>query len=178
MKKVYFLMIALGALALSACSAIEDAATIKVPVPDFAINLSAPVSAATRAATNFSGSQILSINDPQFSAIKDYIDVITDIIINQVTVTITNSGSSGTGASNITLSATGVTPNVTIANYTFGTPYSGDAALKTFLKNVILQLKNGVTVSISGTTDVPSGETLSVSIALSGVEVWAKTIKF
>ena len=183
MKRVYFLMIALAAFALSACSAIEDAATIKVDIPDFAITLPAtvtgPVGITRVDPYNFSGSYTLNINQDAFSDIQPYISLITGITISEVTVTITKVSGTGGTASNITLSATGVTPNVTMSNFTFGTAVPGNAALKTFLQNTIMRLKNGdVTVSIVGTTDVAPGTELRISIELSGVEVTAKTITF
>ena len=185
MKKINVLMIALAALTLSACSAIEDAATVKVNVPDFNINITADVEAATRSGdgmytgtmTPFSGSYEVSIEEQQFGDLKKYKNLMTGVTISSVTITISQPGTTGGIAANIRLSATNVT-DFTLANYNLGDVYQGDANLINFLKNAILQLKNDkVTVSISGETNVASGP-LDVVIAVKGIQVLAKTIEF
>ena len=178
MKKINVLMIAFIALALSAC---KDAATVKITVPDFTIDIPATVGPTrsgegiTRAGAPFSGSYVLSINDPQFSNLKNYKNLMSGVNIQDVTIKISRTGTNGT-ATNVTLSATGVSPNFTLPSYTLGQEIQGNATLINFVKGVILQLKNdNVTISITGETDVAAGP-LTVTIAVKGVQVLVETI--
>jgi len=184
MKKFNVLMIALAAFALGACSLIEDAATVKVDISDFTIDIPANVEGISRAGgltradglNPFSGSYTLSISESQFGDLNKYKNVITDVKIDAVTVTITQSGLTDGIAQNVKLEATGVNDFI-IASYTFGQAYT-NPGLITFVKNTILQLKNdSVTIHISGVTNANSGP-LTVTISVEGVQLWAKTITF
>ncbi len=179
MKNIKIIIAALGLIALGACNAIEDATTIKVDVPNFELNIPAAMGIPTSAAPSatafnfFSGSYTLSINDPAFNELRRYKKLISDVKITDVSVTISNA--SGTHAQNLLLKAEGV-GQFTLANYTFGTPYTGSEELKTFLKNIIFALKNDtVIVKASGETDATSGA-IDIVIAVEGVQVWAKTL--
>jgi len=183
MKKINVLTIAFAALALSACSSLKEAATVKIGVPNFNIEFPANLGVTrsgegiTRVGTPFSGSYVLSINESQFSELKNYKNLIAGVTIQDVTITITKPGG-GTGtATGVILSATGVSPNFTLNTYTLGQEIQGNANLLNFAKGVILQLKNSdsITISISGETDVATGP-LTVTIAVKGVQVLVETI--
>ena len=182
-------MIAFAALTLSACSLIEDVATIKINVRDFTINIPVTLASPDRITRsepfNFNGSYEVSLNDAHFGKLKNYINLISDIKIKEVTINIINP--SEVEVRNLTFSATGVTLNFSIASHNFGQePYHGNTRLKTFIKNVILQLQNGnVTVNVAGTINLASdtinlisNANTSVEIEISGVQAWAKTIEF
>jgi len=183
MKKINVLMIALATLALSACSSLKDAAIVKVDVADFNINITADVGPTrsgegiTRTGNPFGGSYVLSINSSQFSNLRPYRNLMSGITIEDVAITITKSGGGSGTATNIILSATGVSPNFTLASYTLGQKIQGNAALLNFIKSTILQLKtnDNVTVSIAGETNVTSGS-LDVVIEVKGIKVLVETI--
>jgi hypothetical protein len=191
MKKINVLMIAMAILVLSACNALEDAATVKVDVPDFTIeiptNVTLPTNASgiTRADSEqiqFSGSYTLSITESQFNDLRKYKNLITDIKIEDVTITIQQDGLSGT-AQNIMLKATNVVPDFNIPTYTFGQTYRNNPALPNFIKSTIFELKNdSVTITFSGKTSVDFdaiGDVAPViTIEVKGIQVWAKTIEF
>ena len=184
-------MIAMAILVLSACNALEDAATVKVDVPDFTIeiptNVTLPTNASgiTRADSEqiqFSGSYTLSINDSQFNDLRKYKNLITDIKIEDVTIAIQQDGLSGT-AQNIILKATNVAPDFNIPTYTFGQTYRNNPALPNFIKSTIFELKNdSVTITFSGETSVDFDAIGNVApvitIEVKGIQVWAKTIEF
>ena len=181
-KFLFFLAATTSLFVCSSCSKLEEATTIKVPVPDFSFEIPAivtsnPLDPALRSAldlNHFSGSATLSINDDMFKDLKKNQSFITSIVIGVVNISVSSSSGGGV-AENLMLSSPEV-GNFTIAQYTFGDVYSSTelAAYATNLFTKFIE-KGQITVSVSGDTDVEDGE-LIVGLYFGSIEIKAKVL--
>jgi len=185
MKTNYFcFVLALGMFVLGACKQIDKASTISVSVPDFTVDIPVTVSSVNASSAlradgdfrDFSGSAIIDVNDPNFAELAKYRDMITSVSVG--TASVTMNSSSGSTAKNITLSATGVTPDFTISSYTLGTDYSLPE-LVTYADKVFNQVvkAGSLTVSASGQTDIDAAaDQVTLSIHFGGIQVKAQLV--
>jgi len=171
-------VLAIGLFAFGACSQIEKASTVSVSVPDFTVDIPVTISELRAAGDfkDFSGSSTISIDDPKFSDLAKYKNMITSVKVGTATVTMT--ASTGTTVQNIAFSATGVSPDFTIGSYTIGTEYSTPEFVS-YTNNVFNQfIKAGnINVSISGQTDIDENTgQIIVSIHFGNIKVRAQLI--
>jgi len=182
-KSLFFLTVATSLLICSSCDKIEEATTIKVPVPDFTIDIPAIVTPTNLQASglrstlelnHFSGTATLDMTDSNFADLKKNLDFLTSISIGIVNVQV--SSSTGTVVENLTLSSE--VGSFTIAKYTFGGDYYSSAELAAYATDLFNKFieKGQVTVSVSGDTDVEGGE-LTVGLFFGNIEIKAKVLK-
>ena len=181
MKKInYFrlMVLAIGLFAFGACSQIEKASTVTVSVPDFTVNI--PITPSSlRAAGDFkdvSGSATISMNDANFTELAKYKNMITSVKIG--TTTVTMNAATGTTVKNITVSASGISPDFIISSYTFGTEYSTPEFVS-YTNKVFNQFikAESMNISVSGQTDIDenTGQVI-VSIHFGNIQVKAQLI--
>jgi len=178
-KFLFLLSCVVSLFVYTSCDKIEEAATIKVPVSDFSLDIPAMVQSSglksTAAPNHFSGSGSLDINDENFSNLKKNQSFITSIVIGTVSIKVTSS--SGTFAENITLSSPGI-GNCVVKKFDFNKNFNSPE-LAAFATKVFQKLKDAgaVTVSIVGDTDAQAGENLKISLFFGNIEIKAKVVE-
>ena len=166
--------------------------TVDVPVDEISIELndilvSAPAAAPAKdaaaddALNRFDAEKTVNINDlGGIGSLTDHLSTIQSVSVGNVTVAITDESGEGTIVNNFLLSAKGFTKSVSIAEYNLGTPISGNADMLAFASEFLVKMfvnnLQEVTFTVSGYTDVPSGEKLYITIKMGNLVFKAKAL--
>jgi len=175
--------------ALCSCDSVKDKLTVNVDVGSFTIALddievdddgvkSAIVRLAEEVAYNsFSASQVLSVAMLNLSTnIEDYQSRIEKVEIGSASITVASTDKNGKVVKDFLMDATGI-QNFSVAHYELNTSHS--EGVKEFAEELLKKLFAGsaVPLTVSGKTDVVSGEKLKVTITLNEVVIKAKALK-
>ena len=175
---------------LCSCEEIKDKITVDVDLGSFNIELddievgdddakSAIVKFAEDVElTSFSATQIISMAMLNLSTdIEEYQSRIDKVVIGSAAITVVSTDDNGTVVQDFRMVATGTgIKELSVAEYLLGDAYS--EGVDDFFSKLLMKLFTGseVSLSVSGKTDVVSGEKLQVTITLTDVVIKAKVL--
>jgi len=174
--------------------------TIDIPIDNISIELndimvSAPDKAPTKNVADdedgdeflnrFDAEHTVSVNDLAgiTDELMDYLSQIQSADVSTATIVITDESGEGTVVENFVLGAKGFINSVNIPQYYLNVPiayepvsgdllaFTGELLLKLFVNSL-----QEVTFTVSGLTDVPAGEKLSIKITMGDVVFKAKVL--
>ena len=178
--------------ALCSCEEVKDKLTVDVKVGSFDIVLDDIIvgddGGVTKSAivrldgeegvtlTLFSSSQSISLSKLDIEVDVDGSNF-NSVDLESATITVTSSDEEGSLVEDFLMVA-GDIGSFKIDSYELGVPYSG-ADAKVFVLKILEKLFKGASIpmAISGYSDVVSGESLTVTIALTNVVVKVKVLK-
>jgi len=177
--------------ALCCCEEVKDKVTVKIPIDSFSIQLDDITVGATDAKSgvmvrlaeelnSFHADKVISmdkLNSELADKAEEYQSKIEKVEVGPTSsITVTSIGDNGTVVKDFLMEADGIN-SFAVAQYNLNEAYSEN--VEEFATQLLMKLivSNSVSLTVSGKTDVVSGEKLKVIITLNEVSLIAKVLK-
>ena len=179
--------------ALCCCEEVKDKVTVKIPINSFSIQLEDITVGATAAK---SGVIVKLADEDELNSFHASMNVSMDMLSSQLnteigkyqsnierieigstsSITVSSTDENGTVVKDFLMEATGIS-NFAVEQYILNTAYSEN--IEEFATQLLMKVlfSESVPLTVSGKTDVVSGEKLKVKITLNEVSLIAKVLK-
>ena len=178
------IMVMLACLfAFYSCDKIKDATTTEIKVSSVSFELEdiTVEEVATKSMADgvniFNATHEVTLNDIQGlsdDAIK-YASKIESVETGDASVTITTTNEDGTVVEEFLLIATGIGSSIYISQYNLGETYTDFANMQDFVTQLLTKLffENSAMLTVSGATDITSGENIKIKITIEDITLVA-----
>ena len=169
--------------AFYSCDKIKDATTTEIKVSSVSFELEdiTVEEVATKSMADgvniFNATHEVTLNDIQGlsdDAIK-YASKIESVETGDASVTITTTNEDGTVVEEFLLTATGIGSSIYIPQYNLGETYTDFANMQDFVTQLLMKLffENSANLTVSGATDITSGENIKIKITIEDITLVA-----
>jgi hypothetical protein len=176
-KKLTFLSATLLLVLTSLCSCeklIEEIATQEINVGEIEFDINAIVAENGLRADgeySFEGKENLALDDKTFEGYVSYARFIKAFNLKSVSMQIVSISGEGSYAKDVLISSESLNSDWSLAEYGFGSTYSNDSNLNSFVGKILDAIieKKTVDISFSGKTDAPENTEITLKLKIGGV---------